>query len=124
MLYGLVKSRCFVKDAHHAVFKESRRLALGEGDEIASAAKGIRTKTRLSIRENLDQFATVHGVIFVIVVYVAAPSGYRAVDFDSIDASFSVFMRNIRIVSGVNHIARSVAPVDDDLSFASLDGEF
>ena len=107
MLYRLVKLRCFIKDANHAVFKESRRFALGEGDEIASAAKGIRAKTRLSIRENLDQFATVHGIIIiiVIVVYVAAPSGYRAVDFDSIDASFSVFMRNIRIVSGVNHIA-------------------
>ena len=113
-----------MKDANHAVFKESRRFALGEGDEIASAAKGIRAKTRFSIRENLDQFATVHGIIIVIVVYVAAPLGYRAVDFDGIDASFSVLMRNIRIVSGVNHIARSIAPADDDLSFASLDGEF
>ena len=69
---------------------------------------------------------TVYGSVFLIFLFdaeFAAPSCYLAVDFDGIDASFCILMRNIRLVSGVNHIARAVAPVDDDLPLASLDGE-
>ena len=54
---------------------------------------------------NPNQFMTIYGsvIVFIFVVVVvffevsseiAAPLGYRTVDFDSIDATFAVFMRN------------------------------
>ena len=86
--------------------------------------KCISTKDRFPIRKNPNQFFTIcANAVVVGAVESAAPSGDRTVDFDDIDAVVGVFVRNKRIVSGANCIARSIAPVDDDRAFASLDGE-
>ena len=87
--------------------------------------KGIRPEAHLSIRNNSNQFATVIGVVTVIVIVedVATPFCERTVDFDGIDATLAVFMTNVRIVSRANRIDRSIAPVDLDFPLAALDGE-
>ena len=62
----MIKSRCSIKDSFHTVLKEARRFVLGEADEIAGILKCVRTKTRLSIRKNLDQFVSIYAGVFVV----------------------------------------------------------